>query len=128
MILLDTCTLLWLASDQSHLSMHAREAIKRHAGSLFVSAISAFELAVKHKKRRLTLPFPPERYYETALTVHGLTEVAVDGIIAARSVSLPDLHADPADRMLVATAQHLDLTLLTPDPLIRAYPSTRVEW
>ena len=128
MILLDTCTLLWLASDQSRLSASAVESIRAHAGFLFVSSISAFEIGIGERKGRLSLPLPAERYYAVALASHGLHELPVDGLIAARSTALPSLHADPADRMIVATAQAQDLSVLTPDPLIAAYPDTRVVW
>jgi PIN domain nuclease of toxin-antitoxin system len=45
-----------------------------------------------------------------------------------RSTGLPPLHADPCDRMIIATAQLRNLCILTPDPLILAYPDTRAEW
>lgn len=128
MILLDTCTLIWLASDQSYLSQQAAELIRKHNGLLFVSAISAFELGIKEKKQRLTLPVPAARYYPAALAAHGVREVAVDGDIAVRSTALPDHHADPADRIIIATAQARNLTILTPDRLIRVYPDTSTAW
>ncbi len=128
MILLDTCTLLWLASDQSQLSSQATRLISEQAGFLFVSAITALEIGLKQRKGRLTLPLPAERYYAAALAQHGLLEIAIDGVIAARSTMLPPLHADPADRILVATAQRRSLTVLTPDARIHAYPDTQVAW
>jgi PIN domain nuclease of toxin-antitoxin system len=128
MLLLDTCTLLWLASAQSRLPSSAIELIRQHAGFLFVSSITAFEIGLAERKRRLSLPMPAERYYAIALKTHGVHEIAIDGVIAARSTALPALHADPADRMIVATAQLQDLAVLTPDSLIAAYPATRVVW
>ena len=128
MILLDTCTLLWLASDQPRLSAEAVQRIRDQARFLFASAISAFEIGIKQRKGLLTLLLPAERYYLEALASHGVREIPVDGVIAARSTALPPLHADPADRILVATAQRHTLTLLTPDPHIRAYPDTQVAW
>lgn len=128
MILLDTCTLLWLASDQGRLSSDAVRLIREQAGFLFASAITAFEIGLKARRGLLGLPLPAERYYLEALASHGIREIAVDGVIAARSTGLPPLHADPADRILVATAQRHSLTLLTPDPRIRGYPDTRVVW
>jgi PIN domain nuclease of toxin-antitoxin system len=127
-ILLDTCTLLWLASEQARLSSSAVRLIREQAGFLFASAITAFEIGLKAHRGRLGLPLPAERYYLEALASHGIREIAVDGVIAARSTALPPLHADPADRILVATAQRHSLTLLTPDPRIRSYPDTRVVW
>ena len=58
MLLLDACTLLWLSSDQSQLSHSAKDSIKSHPGSLFVSAITGFEIAVKCKRGKLELSMP----------------------------------------------------------------------
>ena len=128
MYLLDTCTLLWLTSDHSKLSQSAAEAIADEGSALFVSAISAFEIGIKHGRGALLLPFEPDRWYEEALEFHGLHEIPVTGRIAARSTMLPRLHADPCDRILIATAAEHGLRILTPDSLIRAYPSLEVVW
>jgi PIN domain nuclease of toxin-antitoxin system len=127
-MLLDTCVLLWLATAQVHLSPRARALIGAHASELFVSAISAFELSLKHARGRLVLPLEPEVWFETALAQHGIEALPVDWRIAARSAALPFHHADPADRILVATALQRGLTLLSPDSLLRSYGGLRVEW
>ena len=127
-ILLDTCTLLFLAADQSRLSDRARAVISANADALYISAISAFEIGVKCRRGALTLPCAPGDWYSSALDLHGLVEIPVDGRCAIRATCLPPLHKDPADRIIVATAEHRGLTILTPDPLIRAYPDVRVEW
>jgi PIN domain nuclease of toxin-antitoxin system len=127
-ILLDTCALLWLASDQSQLSQVALQVIAEQAGFLYASAITALEIGLKQRKGRLTLPLPAERYYAEALATHGIIELAIDGVIAARSTALPAIHADPADRILIATAHWRRLTILTPDPHVRAYPDTQTIW
>lgn len=128
MILLDTCSLLWLAADQARLSDRARDQISENRGRLFVSAISAFEIGIKQGKGKLELPVSSEEWFETALEFHGVIEVPVSGSIAARSTRLPRLHADPCDRMIVATAQLHDMTVLTPDTHIHDYPDTEVVW
>jgi PIN domain nuclease of toxin-antitoxin system len=128
MILLDTCTLLWLVGDQERLSPRARDRLREHAGELFVSAISAFEIGIKHRKGKLALPLEPGPWFEEAMDFHGLAEIPVSARIAAHSTTLPALHSDPCDRIIVATAQLLGLTVLTPDALIRAYADSDVEW
>lgn len=128
MILLDTCTLLWLVGDQTKLSTRALEELRNNPGQLFVSAISAFEIGIKERKGKLRLPLDPERWFEAALEFHGLLELPVTGSIASRAMMLPALHADPCDRLVVATGQALGMLVLTPDPLIRAYPGTRSAW
>jgi len=128
MFLLDTCTLLWLASDQGQLSDPAREAIAAGAGRLFVSAISAFEIGVKHNKGKLTLPSPPDIWFPKALKLHGLRRIAVTPRIALRATSLPPLHNDPMDRLIIATAQIRRLVLITPDAHISQYPNVTCLW
>lgn len=126
-VLLDTCTLLWLVGEQSHLSDRAKNLIVG-ADSVGVSSISAFEIALKHRKGRLELPLDPMDWFQKALQFHKLEEIFVSSEIAVRSVMLPPLHNDPCDRMIVATAEYRGLLVVTPEPLIRAYGIAQVEW
>ncbi len=70
----------------------------------------------------------PAQWYEAVLRFHHITEIPIDGRIAARSTQLPRIHADPCDRLIVATALISELIVLTPDTLIQAYPETRTVW
>jgi len=128
MFLLDTCTLLWLASDQAQLSVASREALAAGAGKLFVSAISAFEIGVKHNKGKLTLPSPPAVWFPKALKLHGIRQIAITPRIALRATALPPLHNDPMDRLIIATAQLRRLVLITPDEHISRYPGVTCLW
>ncbi len=128
MLLLDTCTLLWLAADQSKLSKHALAALSEAQTAPFVSAISAFEIGIKNRKGALTLPIAPEAWFERALEAHALIEIPVSGRIAVRSTALPPLHGDPCDRIIIATAQIHSLRIVTPDHLIASYPETMILW
>ncbi len=128
MVLLDTCCLLWLASSPEKLSEGARKLISENAGSLFISAISAFEITIKHQKRRLLLPQKPMAWIQTALEFHGIQDVPVTWQIAGRSVLISLPHRDPCDRIIVATAELLSLTLVTPDPEMRRYSRIKVVW
>lgn len=128
MFLLDTCTFLWLSADQSQLSAVAREAIAAGAGQLFVSAISAFEIGVKHAKGKLVLPLPPAVYFPRAVKLHGLRVATPTARLLLRSTLLPPLHNDPMDRIIVATAVVRRFTLITPDHLIRQYPDVQTLW
>ena len=128
MILLDTCTLLWLTAKQDQLTTNARNAIGSHANSLFISAISAFEIATKVNKNLLELPLPPQEWLNQAIHLHGLTELPIDSEIALYSTQLPAIHKDPADRIIIATAHKYHLYILTPDQHISAYPQTKIIW
>ncbi len=126
MILLDTCTLLWLAKGE-----HLPPAVAARIGgdeALFVSAFSALEIGVKVAKGRLELPVPLGEWWPAVLEHFGTAEVPVDGEIAVRATALPPIHNDPADPFILASALHLRATLLTPDPAISAYPDAPVAW
>ena len=97
-------------------------AISKNAGKIFLSSISAFEIGLKWKKGLLLLPLPAHEWFALALASHGIIEIPVNSKVALRAIALPDLHNDPADRILIATAMENDLTLVTPDKHIQAYP------
>ncbi len=127
MILLDTCTLLWLAHGEG-LPVGVAERIADLENGIFVSAMSALEIGIKAAKGKLELPMPPGVWWHTVLDHHGIAEVPVDATIAFAATQLPPIHRDPADRVIVATARHLRAVLLTPDPLIAQYPGVMVYW
>lgn len=129
-MLLDTCVLLWLVGEPDRLSIRARDAIATHAGSLIVSSISAFEIGVKVERGKLELPAAPGSWFDQALHLHGLDEVPVDGRIATRATALPRHHADPADRIIVATGLERRCAVVTPDDRIARYAGAgaRVIW
>jgi PIN domain nuclease of toxin-antitoxin system len=128
MMLLDTCVLLWLATDPSAISAPVAEVIRSGEVSLFVSAISAFEVGQKAAAKKLSLPKPVDEWFAAMLEAHGLSELPVTGTIAARATLLPAIHNDPFDRLLIATAQEHGLTLLTPDRKTRQYPNLKTLW
>jgi PIN domain nuclease of toxin-antitoxin system len=128
MFLLDTCTLLWLVNDQSKLSPAATRAISTNAQELYVSAISGFEIAQKFARGRLVMSRSPAEWMKLALQLHGLNALPLDVDSAVAAGTLPALHADPFDRLLIASAQKHRLVLLTPDPMIRRYPALATLW
>ena len=128
MILLDTCTLLWLSTDQGKLSPQAKKIISDNAEVLFISAISAFEIALKCRNGRLELPLPVLEWFEETMDFHGIKELEVTSGIAISSVLLPQLHNDPCDRIIVATAQMNALKILTCDEHIKQYKQVEVIW
>jgi PIN domain nuclease of toxin-antitoxin system len=128
MILLDTCSLYWIASDPSKLSANAVNALRANPAVLYVSAISAFEVVLNHRKRRVVLPTEPRTWFAGVLGRYNINCLSITWEIAAASASLPPIHSDPADRIIVATAIAHSLPILTPDHLIAAYPGVGVVW
>ena len=94
---------------------------------VFLSAVSAWEMAVKYADRRLTLPERPERYVPAMRAARGIATLAIDEESALHASRLPSLHRDPFDRLLVSQAIIHGMTILTPDPMISQYPA-RVFW
>lgn len=105
MILLDTHVLLWLRSGDRRLGAGARSEIERawRAGEVCVSAISFWEVAQLKAKGRIRFPEEVAEWRREQIE-QGVVEVAVDGEIGIRAANLPGLVADPADRLIVATA------------------------
>ena len=105
MLLLDTSVLIWFWHGDAQLGRRARQTIDRawQAGEAAASAISFREVAMLHKKGRLELPIDPSAWRRSMLE-NGLIEIPVDGEIGIRANTLADIHADPADRIVVATA------------------------
>ena len=128
MLLLDTHAFIWLASNPKELSAAAKRAIQDHAAHLYFSSISALEIAILVKRQRLTLPMEPAAFIERALTHHGVHEIPVDKNVAMVSAALPDIHNDPFDRIIVATAQLNGLAIVSKDGLLRSYPEVKFCW
>mgnify|MGYP003339016685 CR=1 FL=1 len=105
-----------------------RDAIRRSAGRLFVSAISSLEIALLVKRNRLELPLPPERFVAESLRHHGISEIPVDSKIAIAAAGLPDIHNDPFDRIIASTAIVHRLALLSKDKILPQYPGLSVVW
>ena len=126
-ILLDTCTFLWIVTDAPELSARARELFQDASNAVYLSAVSAWEIAVKYTLGRLPLPETPERFVGPMRTRHGIEPLPLEEEAVLMLPRLPELHRDPFDRMLVCQALTHQLVLLTPDALIRQYPA-RVVW
>jgi PIN domain nuclease of toxin-antitoxin system len=116
LIVVDTHALVWLTSGEPLLGRRARALLDAalETDTLAVSAISFWEVAMLAARGRIALGSTAEAWRTEILNL-GVNEVPVDGKIAMLSVSLPRLHADPADRIIVATAIHAGATLLTAD-------------
>jgi PIN domain nuclease of toxin-antitoxin system len=127
-VLLDTCALLWLVGDPTQLSPRARTVLADAGTELCLSAISAFEVAVKHKKGKLALPLPARDWVRDALASYAIVDLPVTAEIAALSPEVNVPHGDPCDRIIIATAQVHGLRVVTSDHLIAACPDVDVLW
>ena len=116
-LLLDTHALLWVLAYPKRLSANAREAVTSADSEVFVSAASAWEIAIKRASGKLTAPAD----LEGILDQTGIDRLPITVSHALAAGALPLIHSDPFDRMLVAQAQADGLTLVTRNPQISAY-------
>jgi PIN domain nuclease of toxin-antitoxin system len=120
LMLLDTCALLWLAEGGLRISRETRERIEA-AAVVYVSAISAFEIAIKCRSGKLKLPVPPGEWFLGVVEHHGLAIQPLDWDICLAAAELPPVHKDPCDRFIIATAKLYRLTVVTGDPVFGTY-------
>jgi len=126
-LLLDTCTFLWLIAEPASLSPTAREAIAEPRNACYLSAVSLWEILVKHALGRLEIAVEGEDggvagFLLAQREAHRIDPLPLDEAAVARLDSLPDRHRDPFDRMLACQALAHGLRIVTPDPVIARYP------
>jgi PIN domain nuclease of toxin-antitoxin system len=119
-LLLDTHVLVWWLEASRRIGARTRRAIERSEASVWISAASVWEIAVKSASGRLELRDPFEDSIERLLD-KGFQSLLINFAHAITAGRLPPLHSDPFDRMLVAQAQCENLTIVTVDSAIEAY-------
>ena len=121
-MLLDTQVLLWAAGDSSRLSdVGHRAMIEAPDNELFFSAASLWEISIKHSLGRVDFQVDA-RALRRGLLDNGYSELPITSEHAVAIESLPPIHKDPFDRILIAQATVEGFTLLTADALVAKYP------
>ena len=125
--LLDTCAAIWIMNGDPLRDPAATElpqALERN-GRLVISPITAWEIATLVAKKRILLTLRPEVWFSKLCDLPGVTLVDMPPSVLIASTSLPGkTPADPADRILIATAREFDYTLVTRDRLLLKYASS----
>ena len=120
-LLLDTHLLLWAVSEPERLSREARSLLEDLENQLVFSVASLWEIAIKRGLGRPDFQVDP-RLLRRGLTDNGYRELAITAEHALQIDSLPPIHRDPFDRMLVAQATVEGIALLTSDDVVARYP------
>jgi PIN domain nuclease of toxin-antitoxin system len=120
-LLVDTHLLLWAAGQPQKLSRAARRLLDDPDARLWFSAVSLWEVAIKHSLGREDFRVEPIRL-RRGLLDNGWRELAVSSEHAVATLDLPPLHKDPFDRMLLAQARVEGLSLVSSDELVARYP------
>lgn len=94
----------------------------------YISAISGFEISVKHRKGKLELPLAPREWLAQAFAAYSLRELPITLEIAALAPEVSVSHVDPCDRMIIATAQLHGIPVMTSDRLISACRDVEIIW
>jgi PIN domain nuclease of toxin-antitoxin system len=121
-LLLDTHVFLWYISADPHLPVAFRDAIRDPANEVYLSVASVWEAVIKYALGKLPLPAPPAEYLPAQREAHRIATLPVEEDALAHLASLPPLHRDPFDRILIAQALLRGLTLVTVDDAVRLYP------
>ncbi len=116
-LLLDTHTLIWVFDANSNLSEEAKNAISEGSNLVYVSAVTAWEIAIKKSIGKLKL----KGDYLKGLKQYRFIPLDITTEHSLAVEFLPDHHKDPFDRLLIAQAQHENLTLVTRDTSIAKY-------
>ena len=117
-LVIDTHALVWLLEKNPQLGPIARAALKRAASvhALYVPAITPWEIAMLVSKGRLTLKRDVGDWLESVFALPGIRLEPLSPAVAVASTRLPgEINSDPADRIIVATARHLGVPLVTAD-------------
>ena len=120
-ILIDTACWLWSLSEPQHLNKKARDLISDPGQTLFLSAASSWEIAIKAALGRLRLPESPEKYIPARMAAFNVLGLPVEHTHALRVFALPPHHRDPFDRILISQAQIEGMTILTADRSFAPY-------
>ena len=121
-ILLDTCATIWLSNNEP-LSLEAQSAIVEASehSRVFVSPITAWEVGLLVARGRLSIPLPPLKWFERLIDC-GISLAPLTPEALIESSNLPgDLHRDPADRIVAATARLFDCRIVTRDSALLKY-------
>ena len=128
-LLLDTCAVIWAASQPESLSDLARQSLTDPSSDIAVSAMSCAEIACLVDRGRIQLSEHWKPWWQRCLDLNGWRCLDLDLAIIQEAYSLPDtFHSDPADRFVVATARIHQRQVITADRKILAYPHVEAVW
>jgi PIN domain nuclease of toxin-antitoxin system len=122
-LLLDTHVFLWFISADARLPPEWRDGIRNPGNDVFLSVVSVWEATVKYYIGKLPLPQPPQHYLPFQRAQHQIASLPLDEASVCHLATLPAVHRDPFDRMLVCQAIEHTLTIVTVDPVFEAYPA-----
>ncbi len=125
-LLLDSHALLWYDTQQSLLTASALALIRERGNEVYVSSVSAWEIAIKWKVGKLPSAQPLLDEFHSTLKVYGFIELGLNNVHTIRATTFEAEHKDPFDRALAAQALVEQLTLVSKDTLLDQFGVARV--
>ena len=125
-LLLDTHIFLWLIHDNRRLPDKYRQEIQNPNNEKFLSVVSIWECVIKYQIGKLNFPSSPETYLPLQRREHLIKTLTVDENSIAQLINLPLRHRDPFDRLIISQALQYDLSIMTQDKAIIAYPEIKI--
>jgi PIN domain nuclease of toxin-antitoxin system len=120
-LILDTHIFLWFISGAARLPIFMRDAIRDPQNGVYLSVASLWEIIIKNKIGKLSLPQAPEVYIPKQRQRHRIKSLAITESAIKQLTALPPLHRDPFDRILISQALNGNMTVVTVDKAIQAY-------
>src|SRR6266853_3501038 len=120
--LLDTMVWLWSVGPIEKISSAGLEILKSGEEEVYLSAASSWEIAIKTKLGKFTLPEPPKRYIPKRLAEQGIQSLSITQSHSLKVYDLPLHHSDPFDRLIIAQALAENMVILTSDLVFKRYP------
>ena len=128
-LLPDTCCIIWAISQPAALSQSAKTLLIADESEIHVSVISVAEIACAVERGRIVIDLHWKKWFRHYVNLNEWQVDSIDLDIMEESYSLPEtFHADPADRIITATARLKNYTLLTADRKILSYPHVNAIW
>lgn len=125
-LLLDTHALIWWSGDEPGLSRPAEDAIRDGENEVFVSAVSAYEIALKHGMGRLPQAAPLAEAFDEQMRLEGFAVLPISAREASVAGGMDHRHRDPFDRLLIAQGLLNDLVLVSNEVVFDAFGVARL--
>lgn len=120
-ILIDTHIFIWLFGQPSRISTNVLNLLKSQNNSVYLSAVSSWEIAIKYGNGKLQLPDKPEIFIPNRIKKANFKSLEITHEHALAVADLPNIHKDPFDRLLIAQANIENFTLLSADNIFSKY-------
>jgi len=120
--LVDTQVFLWFLSERSRFSVRAREFLEDvDSNNFFLSDASAWEVAIKYGLNKLKLPEMPEEFFADRVRQADYRHLRIDLRHVTRVHTLPPVHRDPFDRLIITQAILEGMTIISADRVFKSY-------